>query len=74
MGLSISDAGQLADPIVSGNREETREDDSDAVARCDDVHSEFFSCWGNLATHSVISVDVGKATLKSLDKNENEDD
>lgn len=71
--LRIVNAGHLADTIVRGNSDETGKYNSNAVARCDDIHRKLLSRSWNLSAHTVVCVDVGTASLESLDENDGKD-
>jgi hypothetical protein len=72
--LNVCDARHLADPIVRGDGEKAGQNDADAVARGDKTHGKLSPRRGNFSTHAVVSVHVGKASLKAFDENHDKHD
>lgn len=56
--LKLRYVGHLADPVVGWNGKQAGEDDSNAVATCDDVHSKLLSGHGDLPADPIVGVDV----------------
>lgn len=70
--LKIGDAGQLADPVVGRNCDDSSKNDSHAVTWRNNVHRKLSSrCWDYFA-YSIISVDVSESTLKTFNEDHNE--